>query len=86
MKKVRKNFINHLIEKFEKKEPYSENEKGLFFAKDKNRFIACDNTNGDCFVEDFKHLWAVHDYLHTTKPLEVIQEEDNTRKYSREEY
>lgn len=84
MKKVRKNYIDGLIKKYNNDIPFLDEEKGLFFAKDKDRYIACDNTSGDCWVEDFKHLWAVYDYLHTDRPLEEIQKEDNTTKYRRE--
>lgn len=77
MKKVRQNFINSLVFKFDNGIPFYKEEKGLFFSKNKNSFVACKNLNGECDVEQFVHLWAVYEFLHTKRCVEDIKREDN---------
>ena len=85
MKKVSKYFIKYLIRKHRTMIPYEAEELDKYFCKNKTRYIACDNSTGDCLVEDFKHIRAVHDFLNTNKPLEEIKREDKLMGYNKED-
>ena len=37
--------------------------KGLFYLEDNNTFIACDNSTGDAWTEEFKTYAACQKYL-----------------------
>lgn len=56
MKFYRRDVIKKLVKKYGEKQKFTEEEKGLFLAYDKKSktWTACDNSDGSCWVEDFK--------------------------------
>lgn len=60
------NFIEMLCEKFPC--DYPDKELGKFYSYDitSNRFICCDNSTGDCFVEEYHSIIAVILYFNFT--------------------
>lgn len=83
MFRVSKYFIKYLIDKYENKEPFDESELDHFWSKNKSKFTVCDNTQGNCVVEEFKNLDSVYAYFSMEKPLEEIMKEDKTLTYQR---
>ena len=82
MKKVTKEYLSAIVEKFDidkRKEGYEDDELDNFYCEEEDgSFTACFNETGDCWVENFKTLEAVDLYLNSDLSLEEILERDKT--------
>lgn len=70
MIKVESSYIHSLVQKWFKNyktgiaPDWTDEEKNKFYAETpEGKFTACDNTSGQCWVEDFNKFEAVEAYL-----------------------
>lgn len=82
MIKVSKHFIKYLMRKKANNIPYDDSELDMFYCKKDKYYTACNNSKGECVIEDFKHLFAVYDYLESNRPIEEILKEDKKIVYT----
>lgn len=83
MKLVTPRYINDLINRLGKLD-YKEEEKKVFYYKSFNKkYVVCDNTDCQCFIEEFMFIQSVHEYLDTNMSLESIHRADFIRKIQR---
>lgn len=74
IKEVPMEFIEKMIEDHAENH-YLKRDQNLYICKDEDRWAACDNTSGDCFIESFKSRERAERYLMGESPEELYEEE-----------
>lgn len=86
-------FVTALVDKFVEAstsdkvlnahEIYDDSELDYFWCIEEDKFVACWNVEGDCYVEEFDSINSVMLYLMSDLELEIILTYDKTQKLHR---
>ena len=66
--------VNLAVDELEK--GITKSNRNLYIAKDGDKYIAIDNTNGDCWTEEFKSLYVANCWLMDTMDTEEAYKVD----------